>query len=146
MKKHLNEFTGKPKIAEGYENLWPLVSSSTRYPIDSFFIDPLRNQGHHGGGGAFPQRCSGCLSLRMGRSVASVVRSCVPEKRVAQMMDHFTQYVGSSPINHRRSFVELPTCRPMKESGTRSVVHEPFLKLWRNLPLNWVQRSGCRQM
>ena len=37
------------------------------------------------------------LSLRMGRSVASVVRSHVPDHRVAQMMDHFTQYVGSSP-------------------------------------------------
>ncbi len=38
------------------------------------------------------------LSLRMGRSVASVVRQHVPDRRVAQMMDHFTQYVGSSPF------------------------------------------------
>jgi phytoene desaturase len=37
------------------------------------------------------------LSLKMGRSVASVVRSFVPDARVAQMIDHFTQYVGSSP-------------------------------------------------
>ncbi|MCA9133068.1 MAG: phytoene desaturase [Planctomycetales bacterium] len=37
------------------------------------------------------------LSLRMGRSVASVVRSFVADERVAQMIDHFTQYVGSSP-------------------------------------------------
>ncbi|EMB16795.1 phytoene desaturase [Rhodopirellula europaea 6C] len=37
------------------------------------------------------------LSLKMGRSVASIVRSHVPEHRVSQMMDHFTQYVGSSP-------------------------------------------------
>jgi phytoene desaturase len=37
------------------------------------------------------------LSLRMGRTVAGLVRSCVPDERVAQMIDHFTQYVGSSP-------------------------------------------------
>jgi phytoene desaturase len=33
----------------------------------------------------------------MGRSVAGTVRRCVPENRVAQMLDHFTQYVGSAP-------------------------------------------------
>ncbi len=37
------------------------------------------------------------LSLRMGKSVASVVRQHVPDARAAQMIDHFTQYVGSSP-------------------------------------------------
>ncbi len=37
------------------------------------------------------------LSMRMGRSVASTVRSHVPDARLAQMIDHFTQYVGSAP-------------------------------------------------
>ena len=37
------------------------------------------------------------LALRMGRSVASVVRQHMPDPRVAQMIDHFTQYVGSAP-------------------------------------------------
>jgi diapolycopene oxygenase len=37
------------------------------------------------------------MSLRMGQSVASVVRKHVPDARVSQMIDHFTQYVGSSP-------------------------------------------------
>jgi diapolycopene oxygenase len=35
--------------------------------------------------------------LRPGKSVASLVRSLVPDARVAQMLDHFTQYVGSAP-------------------------------------------------
>jgi phytoene desaturase len=38
------------------------------------------------------------LSLRMGRSVASTIRKMVPDERVSQMLDHFTQYVGSSPF------------------------------------------------
>lgn len=37
------------------------------------------------------------LAMRMGRSVAGTVRKFTPDARVAQMMDHFTQYVGSSP-------------------------------------------------
>lgn len=36
-------------------------------------------------------------ALRFGRTVAGMVRSRVPEPRVAQMLDHFTQYVGSAP-------------------------------------------------
>jgi phytoene desaturase len=37
------------------------------------------------------------LSMRLGKSVAQCVRSHVPDARVAQMLDHFTQYVGSAP-------------------------------------------------
>lgn len=38
------------------------------------------------------------LALRMGQSVAGLIRSQVKDARVAQMLDHFTQYVGSSPF------------------------------------------------
>lgn len=44
-----------------------------------------------------PATLSDVLAINMGRSVASLVRSHVPDKRVSQMIDHFTQYVGSSP-------------------------------------------------
>jgi phytoene desaturase len=37
------------------------------------------------------------LSLRMGSSVAGTIRKHVPDARVSQMLDHFVQYVGSSP-------------------------------------------------
>jgi diapolycopene oxygenase len=37
------------------------------------------------------------LSLRMGSTVAREIRKRVPDARVAQMLDHFVQYVGSSP-------------------------------------------------
>ncbi len=37
------------------------------------------------------------MAMKMGRSVAGMVRAYNPDPRVAQMMDHFTQYVGSSP-------------------------------------------------
>ncbi len=44
-----------------------------------------------------PKVLGDVMAMRMGRSVASTVRSHTPDPRVAQMMDHFTQYVGSSP-------------------------------------------------
>jgi phytoene desaturase len=37
------------------------------------------------------------LNLRMGSTVAGTIRGEVSDKRVAQMLDHFVQYVGSSP-------------------------------------------------
>ena len=37
------------------------------------------------------------MGMRPGHSVAGTVRSFVPDQRAAQMLDHFTQYVGSSP-------------------------------------------------
>ena len=38
------------------------------------------------------------LSLRMGTTVAGTIRRRVRDKQVAQMLDHFVQYVGSSPF------------------------------------------------
>lgn len=40
---------------------------------------------------------SDVFSMRMGRTVAGTVRAFNPDPRVSQMIDHFTQYVGSSP-------------------------------------------------
>jgi phytoene desaturase len=37
------------------------------------------------------------LSIRLGQTVSGLLRSYVPDERVTQMLDHFTQYVGSSP-------------------------------------------------
>ena len=37
------------------------------------------------------------MALRMGTTVGGTIRSFAPEHRVAQMLDHFTQYVGSAP-------------------------------------------------
>lgn len=37
------------------------------------------------------------MTMRMGSTVARTLRKHIPDARVAQMLDHFTQYVGSSP-------------------------------------------------
>ncbi|HWX47602.1 MAG TPA: phytoene desaturase family protein [Roseomonas sp.] len=44
-----------------------------------------------------PNTMRDVLALRMGQTVARVIRGHVPDARLAQMLDHYTQYVGSSP-------------------------------------------------
>jgi phytoene desaturase len=44
-----------------------------------------------------PKMLRDVLNMKPGRTVAGIVRSHNPDPRVAQMIDHFTQYVGSSP-------------------------------------------------
>ena len=37
------------------------------------------------------------MSMRLGHTVAGTIRNTVKDPRVAQMLDHFTQYIGSAP-------------------------------------------------
>jgi diapolycopene oxygenase len=39
------------------------------------------------------------LSMRLGQSVSGTIRELIKDPRVAQMLDHYVQYVGSSPDN-----------------------------------------------
>jgi diapolycopene oxygenase len=75
------------------------------------------------------------MALRMGRSVASTIRSMTPDPRVSQMLDHFTQYVGSAPdqspavlcgVAHMQTHDGI--WYPM--GGTRAGP----MRLWRNWP------------
>jgi len=46
-----------------------------------------------------PSTLKDLLAIQMGKSVADSIRSYVPDERIAQMLDHYTQYVGSNPYN-----------------------------------------------
>lgn len=99
MQQRLREFTGSDRTGHGYERFmtiskqldavsqkfffWKSVGgiADTMDLKQSFSLGVLRD----------------VLSLRFGRTVAGMVRSHIPDSRIAQMMDHFTQYVGSSP-------------------------------------------------
>ncbi|MGV3484186.1 MAG: phytoene desaturase family protein [Planctomycetaceae bacterium] len=100
MKARLKDFTGSQRTAEGYQSFMS-VSKQLHGVSDRFFfwksIGGLADTMQIGG--AFSAAVvKDVMSLQMGRSVSSVVRSHVPDHRVSQMMDHFTQYVGSSPL------------------------------------------------
>jgi phytoene desaturase len=98
MQDNLRNFAGN-EAAEGYQQFLSM-SKQLHDVSDRFFFwksvggiaDTFRSKG------MFDLKVlKDVMSLRMGKSVASVVRSYVPDERAAQMIDHFTQYVGSSP-------------------------------------------------
>ncbi len=99
MQSNLETFSPKANIGEGYERFMQ-ISKRLHEVSNKFFF--WRSVGGISDtmevGGAFSATVlKDVLSLRMGTTVAGLVRSCVPDERAAQMIDHFTQYVGSSP-------------------------------------------------
>lgn len=103
------------------------------------------------GGSTFKASVLGdLLALRFGRSVAGTVRGCVPEPRVAQMLDHFTQYVGSAPdaspavlcgIAHMQTSEGIWYPR----GGTRAVP-EALARLARDLGVEVREGTGVRRI
>jgi diapolycopene oxygenase len=81
------------------------------------------------------------MRMRLGQTVAGTIREFIPDARVAQMLDHYTQYVGSSPdaspailcaIGHMQS--EEGIWYPM--GGTRAVP-EALVKLGHELGVEY---------
>ena len=87
------------RLARGYESFIEYSKRLHRISEDFFFwksIGSLRDM--FDARTAFDVATLGdVLAMRMGRSVAGTIRRHVGDERVAQMLDHFTQYVGSSP-------------------------------------------------
>ncbi len=99
MLTRLREFTGSEQTGEGYARFMD-VSKKLDEVSQRFFF--WKSVGGIADTMNFRQSLSlevlkDVLSLRFGRTVAGLVRSHIPDSRIAQMMDHFTQYVGSSP-------------------------------------------------
>ncbi|MBL8867155.1 MAG: phytoene desaturase [Gemmataceae bacterium] len=91
--------TYAPGSAEGYRAFLNLSHRLHRVSDDYFFwksIGGIRDMIDFKAGFQ-PKILGDVMSMRMGRSVAGTVRKYIPDARVAQMIDHFTQYVGSSP-------------------------------------------------
>ena len=99
MAQTLDRFAPGTHSGRGYRDFIALSQRLNRISQRNFFYKPI-------GGlrdmidfkASFdPKLLGDVLAMRMGRSVAGTVRAFNPDPRVAQMVDHFTQYVGSSP-------------------------------------------------
>ncbi len=99
MKQNLHKLTGNARAGDGYERFIKM-SAGLHDVSDRFFFwksvggitDTFESSGMFN-----IAVLKDVLSLKMGKSVAETVRKHVPDERAAQMIDHFTQYVGSSP-------------------------------------------------
>lgn len=99
MRKNLEKFSALLSVPDGYEKFMK-VATRLHEVSDKFFF--WKSVGGIGdtmqiGGALSPMVMADVMSLRMGTSVAGLVRKYIDDENVAQMIDHFTQYVGSSP-------------------------------------------------
>ncbi|MGI8890167.1 MAG: phytoene desaturase family protein [Chthoniobacterales bacterium] len=99
MREALAHFAPGTDSAEGYERFLQLSERLHRISRNWFFYRPVGGLRDMFNAGNMVQAgtLGDVLAMRMGRTVAGTVRSFISDKRVAQMVDHFTQYVGSAP-------------------------------------------------
>ena len=144
MKNNLREFTGGDAAGKGYADFLK-VSERLHDVSERFFfwksVGGIKDTMNVGESMSL-KVLSDVLSLRFGRTVAGLVRKHVPDERIAQMIDHFTQYVGSSPeaspavlcgIAHMQTSEGI--WYPM--GGTRSVP-DALIKLGQDLGVNFI--------
>ncbi len=99
MASDMDRFTGRTDVGAGYKR-FQAVSSQLHDVSEKFFFwkavedlfDTIDVKANFN-----PATLRDVLSLRMGSTVAGTIRSHVKDARLAQMLDHFVQYVGSSP-------------------------------------------------
>jgi diapolycopene oxygenase len=90
------------------------------------------------------------LAMRMGRSVAGTVRKFNPDPRVAQMLDHFTQYVGSCPEQSPAILCSIAHMQTQEgiwypRGGTRAVP-EALVKLGEELGVEYRTETGIARI
>jgi phytoene desaturase len=100
MAARIDEFAPGQGVGEGYRSYIEQSQRLHRISEDFFFWKSVG-----GLGDTFNLRNSfslgtlaDVLALRMGSTLGGVVRKHVSEARVAQLVDHFVQYVGSNPF------------------------------------------------
>ncbi len=95
----LAEFSPRTASAEGYRRFLALSHQQSTISEQFFFWRPIGSVWDmvDARSKSRPSMLPALSALRPGRSVAATVRSFVSDARVAQMLDHFTQYVGSAP-------------------------------------------------
>ena len=99
MQAAVTRFAGDSRVGEGYAQFMRLSERLSDVSQRFFFwrnVGGIRDT--FDASNTFrASTLSDLLALRMGQTVSGTVRRHVRDGRVAQMIDHFTQYVGSAP-------------------------------------------------
>ncbi|MEM8738432.1 MAG: phytoene desaturase family protein [Planctomycetota bacterium] len=152
MQATLREFSSDWEVARKYGELIEYTERLHRISDDFYFwksIGGLRDMMQVGGAFSL-STLKDVLSMRMGKSVASTIRKYIADDRVAQMLDHFTQYVGSSPYGSPAILCGIASMQvnegvwyPM--GGTRAVP-EALTKLARELGVDCRPGEGVSRI
>lgn len=100
MAQSIKTFTGNASAAKGYRDFIALSERLHTISQKHFFwksVEDLRDMFNFKESFELA-KLKDVLALKMGRSVADTIRANASDKRIAQLLDHFVQYVGSSPF------------------------------------------------
>jgi len=101
MRTELSDFSEVQGLAEGYRGFME-ESERLKHISDRFFfwhpVGSFRDMMGLEGSSIFSS-IKAISTMKLGHTVAGRVRHYLRDARVAQMADHFTQYVGSSPFS-----------------------------------------------
>ena len=126
-----------------------------RISDDFYFWKPIGGIGdmmREGGmGGTFNvSTLKDVMAMRMHSTVADTIRKYVPDHRVSQMLDHFCQYVGSSPFGSPAILCSIASMQVNEGvwypiGGTRAVP-EALSKLGRELGVTYRAGEGVARI
>ncbi|MFO8006984.1 MAG: phytoene desaturase family protein [Candidatus Brocadiia bacterium] len=100
MAEELSEFGSDLELPEGYREFMDLSDRLRTISEEYFFWKPVGSvRDTLDVGGAFKLSVlADLMAMRFGHSVSGTVAEFLPDERVCQMAEHFTQYIGSSPM------------------------------------------------
>jgi len=148
----LDRFVPDKKVGEGYRSFIQLAERLHRISERYYFWRPIggiRDMLDLKFGGSLAV-LRDILRMRMGYSVASTVRKYHPDPRVAQMLDHFTQYVGSNPEMSPAVLCGIASMQVHEgvwypQGGIRAVA-EALIRLAQELGVELRVSTGVRQI
>lgn len=99
MQEELRKFTGGDGVAQGYARFLAMSEHLHEITDRYFFWQSVGSLGDvfHEEEATMLRTLWDIMHMKPGQTVAHTVRHHLGDPRVAQMADHFTQYVGSSP-------------------------------------------------
>ena len=99
MAAHMNAIA--PDLGEGYRRFLRVANHLHDVSEKFFFWKPVEGIGDtlNFSDNFKPDVLRDVMALRMGQSAAKVIRKHVPDANMAQMLDHYMQYVGSNPYS-----------------------------------------------
>jgi phytoene desaturase len=99
MAKRIDAFSPASGSGDGYQRFLELSQRQSQISERVFFWRPVGKMMDMFSATDMvrPGSLKDVLAIRLGRTVSGLLRSYIPDERVSQMLDHFTQYVGSSP-------------------------------------------------
>jgi diapolycopene oxygenase len=152
MARRIEAFAPGTGSGSGYERFLKLSRRQSDISHKVFFWRPVGGllDMFTNADGAQPATLRDVVDIRMGRTVSGLLRSYVPDPQVAQMLDHFTQYVGSCP---EQSPAVLCGIAHMQSSegvwypiGGTAAVPRALLKLAQELGVEVHSGTGVRRI